>query len=155
MESDIDIAGEVSRVLKVRAITVVRQAETIRTKSRQTSGFFGVVRFIVQQRGKIVRSVDAYNSDDGWEFGQEGKPLRFEDVKQYKAREKKARFTVAMLDSYLDHLGVRPFDDSFYLISKTHPGALIQRFIEHNVLRERIVYRPLKEIREMTWKEPQ
>jgi hypothetical protein len=153
MESHPDLAREVSDRLKTRAVTLVRQPETIQTKSHVTRGFFGVVRFTVQKNGKMVRSVDCYNGDDGWEFCQEGKPFRFEAVTQYRAKKKKERFTVEMLDSYSAHWGLRPFDDSFYRIGRTTPGMLIERVDKIEVLRERIVRRPLKQIREMTWKE--
>lgn len=154
MQGDYALAGEVSGELKTRAVAVVNQEETVRkTASGQWRGEWGVRRFIVYENGELVRAVHCYHGDDGWEFGEEGKPLPFEDVERYKAKRKRERLTSEMVEAYLGALGLWPFEDSFYIISKQRPALLIERGDETRAGRAGMIYRPLKEVRDMEWTE--
>jgi hypothetical protein len=65
-----------------------------------------------------VRTISLVN-DDGWSFDQSGEPFAFEETGRYAARKARDRFTFAMLQNYLAHLGLDPFQEGFYL----PPGA--------------------------------
>jgi hypothetical protein len=61
-----------------------------------------------------VRTISVVNDGGRWCFDQSGEPFPFERVERYVGR-KQDRFTSEMLSDYLDQLGLRPFDESFYL----------------------------------------
>jgi hypothetical protein len=78
-----------------------------------------------------------YVSNDGgrWVFGQSGEPLPFEKQERYQARKVRDRFTFDMLEEYLHHLGLSPFQEDFYLpqgssawlVEKTGPVVPAQK----------------------------
>jgi hypothetical protein len=59
-------------------------------------------------------------------FETRGDPLPFEQVERYKARLKKDRFTFDMLQDYSKALGLRPFDEDFYMPAGTQ-AILVER----------------------------
>jgi hypothetical protein len=65
-----------------------------------------------------VRTISLVN-DDGWSFDQSGTPFPFEDIANYSARKVRDRFTFSMLENYLTHLGLKPFEETFYLPAGT------------------------------------
>ena len=73
----------------------------------------------------------------------EGRPYAFEDVSHYSARRIKERFTGDVLIDYLNRLGVRPFEESFYVVSKESPAFLIHRHIHDLAIRSRITTQPV------------
>jgi hypothetical protein len=154
LAADSSISGDLSGKLKVRAVHVVNQDECIhKTSSRHWTGEYGQFRFWVFHNGGLVRAIDNVHGDDGWEFSQEGKPFPFEDVKKYRLPKKPDRFTGEMLENYLQQLGLRPFEDSFYVINKKRPAVLIERIDQNKVFRDRIVYRSFEEVRDFKWTE--
>jgi hypothetical protein len=62
-----------------------------------------------------VRALGASNDGGRWVFDQSGEPFPFERLEQYQARRVRDRFTFDMLREYLRHLGLSPFEESFYL----------------------------------------
>ncbi|HZH76450.1 MAG TPA: hypothetical protein VEY88_10470 [Archangium sp.] len=62
-----------------------------------------------------LRTLYAMNDGGRWVFGQSGEPLPFEKLERYQARKVRDRFTFEMLEEYLHHLGLSPFQEDFYL----------------------------------------
>jgi hypothetical protein len=62
-----------------------------------------------------IRGVSVLHEGDKWTFREEGKPLPFEDTKQYESVRVKDRLTLGMLENYLRAIGLDPFEASFYL----------------------------------------
>lgn len=67
------------------------------------------------------------NDDGRWIFDQSGKPYPFEEVAAYWRPRKRDRFTPQMLQTYLAHFGLFPFDDDFYVVNSTSPALLLER----------------------------
>jgi len=76
------------------------------------------------QTWSCIRTVYVMQDGKHWEFKQWGTPFSFEEPEQYKMRRIRDRFTFDMLKRYVVALGVRAFDESFYLPS-TAPSALL------------------------------
>lgn len=74
-------------------------------------------RLSVYRSGMLIRYLQLSDSGGRWVFHQEGEPLAFEDVAAYERRRIRDRFTSEMLEQYCAALGLRPFDDDFYLPS--------------------------------------
>jgi hypothetical protein len=64
------------------------------------------------------RSVWVANDGFIWEFGQAGEPFEFECTDAYARKSIRSRFTVQLMDRYLSHLGLAPFDDAFFLANE-------------------------------------
>lgn len=62
-----------------------------------------------------VRTVTAMNDGGRWIFEESGEPFPFEQVERYTERIKRKRFTFEMLRDYAAALGVKAFDEEFYL----------------------------------------
>jgi len=62
-----------------------------------------------------LRSLGAMNDGGRWVFDDAGEPFPFEKPKQYKARRVRDRFTLEMLKDLLQHLGLEPFREDFYV----------------------------------------
>lgn len=63
----------------------------------------------------VERTIAAVNDGGRWTFDESGPPYEFEHTERYQERFIRRRFTFDMLDEYLQHFGIRVFDDSFYL----------------------------------------
>jgi hypothetical protein len=61
-----------------------------------------------------LRSVSMLK-DGRWSFEIAGTPQPFEEPENYKKQRVQDRFTIEMLDRYLRALGIRAFDEQFYL----------------------------------------
>jgi len=61
-----------------------------------------------------VRSVGVRNTRGWWRFWRTGQALAFEDVRAYRARRLRRRFSFDYLVAYAAALDLRPFDASFY-----------------------------------------
>ena len=72
-----------------------------------------------------VRSIAALNDGGRWTFEESGTPFPFEETGLYRARRIKDRFTLDMLKHHLAALGLRPFEEDFYL-PDDHPAQLIE-----------------------------
>ena len=121
-----------ARTLGCRGLRVVAVPHTY----RKGEGRYGSVMLEVygpHQTAWIntVRVVSASNDGGPWVFHQFGEPFPFENLAQYQARRVRDRFTFDMLKDYLHHLGLSPFEESFYLpdgapawlVEKTGPVA--------------------------------
>lgn len=73
------------------------------------------------------RSISAANDGGRWVFDQSGAPFPFELTDRYRARRKRDRFTVELLDRYLDAFGLAPFVDAFYAIDAASPAIVLER----------------------------
>ena len=105
-----------ARTLGCRAMRVVAVPNTY----RQAKGRYGAVMLEVYGPHQTtwlnyVRAVSASNDGGRWAFDQFGEPFPFEKVEQYQARRTRDRFTFDMLKEYLQHLGLSPFEENFYL----------------------------------------
>jgi len=73
------------------------------------------------------RTVFASNDGGRWVFGQSGEPYPFEDRESYARSRKRDRFTREQLAAYLEHFGLRPFSDDFYVVAPDRPAVLLER----------------------------
>jgi hypothetical protein len=72
------------------------------------------------------RSICASNDGGRWVFDQSGAPYDFEDQSRYAAPRKRDRFDRDLLTRYLEQFGLRPFSDSFYVVSPESPGVILE-----------------------------
>jgi hypothetical protein len=61
------------------------------------------------------RAISAMKDGDRWRFSASGVPLPFEELERYAARRIRDRFPHELLDRYLQELGIRAFDERFYM----------------------------------------
>ncbi|MFL5349967.1 MAG: hypothetical protein ACJ8AT_34760 [Hyalangium sp.] len=127
-----------ARWLSIRCLRVVAVPHTLR---KHQGGRYGGVMLDVfgpKQPGKLnnyVRAIEVANDGGRWVFVQSGEPFPFEQVERYQARKVRDRFTFEMLQDYLRHLGLSPFEEDFYmppgtrawLIQKTGPFTTVGR----------------------------
>jgi hypothetical protein len=73
------------------------------------------------------RTVCAANEAGRWVFEESGTPFEFEEVERYQAKRKRDRFPRALLENYVRHFGIRPFDDDFFVVDAAHPAVLLER----------------------------
>ena len=116
--------------LGCRGMRVTAVPDTIEGEFRGARGHYGGVVWEVYGPEathflNYVRSISAVNDGGRWDFHQSGTPFPFEEIDRYRARRVRDRFTVEMLARYLAALGMRPFDEDFYL-----PGSLTAELIE-------------------------
>lgn len=125
-----------AQALGCRGMRVVAVPHTL----RKDKGRYGAVMLELygpQQTDWLNYMRTLYVSNDGgrWVFGQSGTPLPFEKLEPYQARKVRDRFTFDMLKEYLQHLGLSPFQENFYLppsssawlVEKTGPVAAAQK----------------------------
>ncbi|HEX8700699.1 MAG TPA: hypothetical protein VF815_17745 [Myxococcaceae bacterium] len=75
---------------------------------------------------RYLRALGASNDGGRWVFDSSGEPFPFEKLERYQARKVRDRFTFDMLKDYLHHLGLSPFDESFYL-PEGEPAWLVEK----------------------------
>ena len=125
-----------ARTLGCRGMRVVAVPHTL----RKDKGRYGAVMFELygpRQTDWLNYLRTLYVSNDGgrWVFGQSGEPFPFEKLDRYQARKVRDRFTFEMLEEYLHHLGLSPFQEDFYLpqgapawlVEKTGPVVSAQK----------------------------
>ncbi len=66
----------------------------------------------------IVRTWAAIADGNNWTFETSGTIQPFERLEQYHKDPVSERFTPRMLELYLDRMGLRPFEENFYLSDK-------------------------------------
>jgi hypothetical protein len=71
------------------------------------------IQFVVHKGASTVRSLELI-WEGGRTFEAYGDPLPFEETERYKRRLKRERLTPDMLKRYCAHLGLFPYDLSFY-----------------------------------------
>jgi hypothetical protein len=73
------------------------------------------------------RSIGAANDGGRWVFDQSGEPFPFERVECYTEKRKRDRFSRQLLEEYLGHFGIRPFEDGFLIADEGRPAILLQQ----------------------------
>src|SRR5262249_7227536 len=73
------------------------------------------------------RSIAAANDGGHWVFEQSGDPFPFERTDCYDVPRKRDRFPPGLLAEYLQHFGLMPFDDDFYIVTSSRPALLLER----------------------------
>lgn len=116
-----------ARTLGCRSLRVVAVPNTI----QKDKGRYGAVMLSVYGPYDTdwlnqVRALEVSNDGGRWVFGQSGEPFPFEKVEQYQARRVRDRFTFEMLEEYLRHLGLSPFEEGFYL-PEGAPAWLVEK----------------------------
>lgn len=74
----------------------------------------GSVLFELIIQGKSVRTVQVSRQESGWVGDLLGSPQPFEEVDRYRARVKRERFDLEMLNRYCASLGIARADERFY-----------------------------------------
>src|SRR5580704_2075416 len=119
--------------LGCRGLDVTAVPDTLGTKPpREAKGRFGACSFILHGPDvvgdtNIVRGVEVVNDGGRWTFDVEGAPLPFEEPEAYKVKRVRDRFPFELLDRYCRALGLRPFDEDFYLPPEQPNATLIER----------------------------
>lgn len=72
------------------------------------------------------RAIACSNDGGKWRFSNTGAPFDFEIVSAYQAPNKRDRFTIKLLASYLREFGLSPFEDEFYPVSSDRLGVLLE-----------------------------
>ena len=104
-----------------RGLRVTAVPNTIRRHEDKWQGRYGATVLEIYGPENIayssncIRAISALNDGGRWSFDTVGTPLPFEDLERYTARRIKDRFTPEMLSDYLAALGLRPFEEDFYL----------------------------------------
>lgn len=88
-----------------------------------------------------VRTISAANDGGRWRFDLAGAPQDFEDENAYQQRRIKDKFTHAILQIYLDRLGIAAFDPSAYhspvLVERTDPESANTQHLTYEQARAR------------------
>lgn len=152
--SDTNLVRILATQLKVRAVLVVRQDETItKIGDKEWRGFYGAYIFRVYD-GEMIpsRSVEMVHYEEGWTFEQSGTPYPFERVDRYSARRKRDRFDGQLLVEYLAAIGLHPYSDDFYHVDTDNPAHLVERLDRDESIRNRIHFFSLEEAQVSRWK---
>jgi hypothetical protein len=114
-----ELVAGISGRLKTRGIFSMNQEHT----RKKNKGYYGSFKFYYYEGSETPsRRIECLNDAGPWFFGQEGDPLPFEDTERYAHRNTRERFTGEMLLSYLQHFGLRPYDDTFYEVDAARPA---------------------------------
>lgn len=122
-----DVFSTVSYLAKrigCRGLRVAAIPDTIQGEFKEARGRYGGL--ILEVYGpkpnpilNYVRTISVINDGGRWDFDQSGTPFPFEEMERYRARRIRDRFSFEMLESYLAKLGLRPFEEDFYLPGST------------------------------------
>jgi hypothetical protein len=117
------LGQSVSKELRTDVCVFRAIPDTLRRDSKgQLIGRPGAATFALFSKGNTVRSLTCLNDNGRWRFTQEGKPLAFERRAQYRAKNLRDRFTIAMLLEYMAALRLRPFEDDFFAVGTQRPA---------------------------------
>jgi hypothetical protein len=123
-------------MLKCRGVKIAARPDSLGRRvnrdERQRRGRYGASQFALYgpdmvDHSNSVRGVEAVNDGGTWTFDTSGTPLPFEEPETYKAKRKRDRFPFELLDKYCRALGLRPFDEDFYLPPEQPNATLIER----------------------------
>jgi hypothetical protein len=139
--------------LKCRSLKISATVDTLGTKSlydKTRRGEYGGSSFQLFGPEAIahsnsLRAIYAVNDGGRWVFEQSGAPLPFEEPEHYKARRKKDRLPFELLDKYCRVLGIRPFDEDFYLPPE-RPNATLIEIVAPPEVRNRVREYTLAEV---------
>lgn len=128
-----------ARTMKCHALHVNATPDSMGTKSLYDStrqGRYGACMFELfgpdqTEWLNVVRVVSAMNDGGRWRFDASGTPQPYEEPETYKARLVRDKFPFALLDRYCRALGLRPFDDGFYLPPERPTAALFEVVYPH------------------------
>jgi hypothetical protein len=110
-DAEIGKVDYIARQLKSETVHLKAYPKTIHLDAKGWSlGSFSHQDFSTDSFRIIMLSYQ-----DRWELYQVGDPFPFEQVSKYKERKVADRFTPEMLDQYGKAMGIRFFDESFYL----------------------------------------
>jgi hypothetical protein len=118
--------------LQCRGMRVTLIPDTIEGEFKAAKGEYGATVLEVYGARQTdflnyVRSIAVVNDGGKWVFSQGGTPFPFEDLKQYKSRNVRQRFTAEHLERYLSELGLSPFDETFYLPTAADAAMLVEK----------------------------
>jgi hypothetical protein len=116
------LAGYLARRFTSEAAHFRLMADTVKRQGKTLVGRFGVIRLEYFRDGDQVRQIINVNDQGKWRFGHNGEQLPFENAENYKAPRVVDRFTPGMLLTYLAALGLRPYEDDFFLVSSRQPA---------------------------------
>ncbi len=69
----------------------------------------------VVEHSNTIRSIGVGYDGYNWEFASSGTPQDFENPMSYTEDRIQDRFSFQLLERYLKRLGLRPFEEEFYL----------------------------------------
>lgn len=109
-----------SRLLRCRAVRVVAIPDGRESHGKKSRGRYGALILEVFDPSSgdprnLSRSIVLANDGGRWIFEASGVKLPFEDDRRYDAPKVWDRLTLKDVSRYLDALGVRALDPSFYL----------------------------------------
>ena len=109
-----------SRLLRCRAIRVVAIPDGRKSRAKKPGGRYGALILEVFDPSSgdprnLSRSIVLANDGGRWIFEASGVKLPSEDDRRYDAPNVRDRLTLKDVSRYLDALGVRALDPTFYL----------------------------------------
>lgn len=127
--------GHLTLKCKCSGLLIDATPDTMGTKSlydKTRRGVYGASIFELYGPEKtewlnVVRTVYAANDGGRWKFLASGTPQSYEEPETYKARRVRDKLPFELLDKYCRALGLRPFDDDFYLPPDQPNATLIER----------------------------
>jgi hypothetical protein len=75
---------------------------------------YGNAAFELISKGQAMRTVQVSRQESGWVVFLLGSPLPFEEMATYRARIKRERFDLDMLNRYCEALGIARSNEQFY-----------------------------------------
>jgi hypothetical protein len=123
--------GFLHKRLRCKGLRICCSPHTIRRENGAYRGTYGANILEVfspnsEDQLGYERTLTVANDGGKWVFASSGTPYDFEEVQKYRAARIKDRFTSNMLVTYLENLGVQPFDSGFYLVDSNQPAYLFQ-----------------------------
>jgi hypothetical protein len=104
-------AHVLSERMRVRGVETVFSVDLVHRGEVRN---YGGTSFELIERGRSVRTVHVSRQDSGWAWDLLGSELPFEESERYKARVKRDRFDIEMLNRYCEALGIKRSDAAFY-----------------------------------------
>jgi len=104
-------ASVLSERMRVRGVVSDFAADVVQNGEVRN---YGNVMFELINDGKSVRTVQVSRQESGWVAYLLGSALPFEDMERYRARIKRERFDLEMLNRYCAALGIARSDDRLY-----------------------------------------
>jgi RHS repeat-associated protein len=120
-----------AREIGCRGVRMVAIPDSLGTRpTRSKKGRFGASIFALYAGHdtewlNYVRTISAVNDGGRWTFDARGEVLPFEHCETYDGARPQDRFPHELLDEYLRALGIRAFDEDFYVPART--ALLLER----------------------------
>jgi hypothetical protein len=142
----LELAYPLTKKLQTDDTYFLLQPNTIRTTDGQTRGQYGALQLIRIASGRLLRSLSLVNDGGRWVFTASGDAAVFEKPEVHQAAKVRDRFTEALLQEYLNAMGLFPFQDDFYLVNREHPAIGISMSMSGTRQPDRFPPITLKEI---------